>query len=58
MECRLSERNVPWTCTIKLRKEVDEDGEQLSSPIVIEFGEPITDKNQVEDRIRRAQIVR
>ncbi|KAG6827859.1 hypothetical protein H0H92_010192 [Tricholoma furcatifolium] len=48
-ECRLSQSTASWKCIVELR--IMEDG-KLSST---KFGDPITSKEDVEDRIRRAQ---
>ncbi|KAI0667026.1 P-loop containing nucleoside triphosphate hydrolase protein [Trametes maxima] len=54
-ECRLSYSSDPWQCMISLRILNDKDGRPLGQPRNEPFGEPIFDKAEVEDRIRRAQ---
>ncbi|KAG6810925.1 hypothetical protein H0H92_009760 [Tricholoma furcatifolium] len=48
-ECRLSQSTAAWKCIVELR--IMENG-KLSST---KFGDPIMSKEDVEDRIRRAQ---
>lgn len=45
----------PWSCTIKLRKEVDEAGNHLIRPIERTFKENILNRNDVEKYVREAQ---
>lgn len=47
IECRLSRVEADWSCGVYLRvsRETHE----------IQFGSPITDKSEIEERIRRAQ---
>ncbi|KAK7036327.1 P-loop containing nucleoside triphosphate hydrolase protein [Favolaschia claudopus] len=54
-ECRLSCSAGPWTCTVELHYLKDQTGSALGQARTIIFGDPIFDKSQVEDRIRRAQ---
>lgn len=51
-ECRLSQSESPWRCTVSLRRTTD--GQVSDVP----FGKPILEsaKSDVEDRIRRAQL--
>ncbi|KAJ7107917.1 P-loop containing nucleoside triphosphate hydrolase protein [Mycena epipterygia] len=54
-ECRLSRADAPWKCTVELHFITDKTGQTLGQPRNEPFGEPIFDKSEVEDRIRRAQ---
>ena len=55
-ECRLSYSPRPWKCTVSLRITTDTKGQPLGQPKNEDFGKPIHDRKQVEDRIRRAQL--
>lgn len=54
-ECRLSYSDQAWKCRVVLSKIVDERGQALGVAESIPFGTTITDKGDVEERIRRAQ---
>jgi energy-coupling factor transporter ATP-binding protein EcfA2 len=54
-ECRLSRSDAPWKCTVELHFITDKNGQSLGQSRNEPFGEPIFDKSEVEDRIRRAQ---
>ncbi|OCH91056.1 hypothetical protein OBBRIDRAFT_812350 [Obba rivulosa] len=54
-ECRLSYSTDSWQCIIRLRFETDAQGGTLEEVRNITFGEIIYDKEEVEERIRRAQ---
>ncbi|KAI8978167.1 P-loop containing nucleoside triphosphate hydrolase protein [Trametes punicea] len=54
-ECRLSYSTDPWHCVVSLRILKDIDGKPLGQPRNEQFGEPIYDKSEVEERIRLAQ---
>lgn len=54
-ECRLSRKDQPWTCVISLSFILDENGQKLGKLRKEQFGDPIFDKAEVEERIRRAQ---
>ncbi|KAJ7281014.1 P-loop containing nucleoside triphosphate hydrolase protein [Mycena rebaudengoi] len=54
-ECRLSSSEGPWTCIVELRYITDQTGQLLGQTRSAMFGDPIFDKAEVEDRIRRAQ---
>ncbi|KAJ7196517.1 P-loop containing nucleoside triphosphate hydrolase protein [Mycena pura] len=58
MECRLSYSRSFWSCRISIRQEYDRQGRPLPLPNVTEpqFGNVITDKNDVELALRRAQF--
>ena len=59
MECRLirTKPTEPWSCQILLRKETDENGFPLATNKREEpFGPPVTDKSELEEAIRRAQL--
>ncbi|KAI6010935.1 P-loop containing nucleoside triphosphate hydrolase protein [Pisolithus orientalis] len=53
-ECKLTRADTRWTCVIKLHFITDEYGLPIK-PKIIPFGDPISDKAHVEERIRRAQ---
>ncbi|EMD32900.1 hypothetical protein CERSUDRAFT_76972 [Gelatoporia subvermispora B] len=54
-ECRLSYSEEPWRCIVSLRFTTDANGMTLGTAKNEIFGEPLFDKSQVEERIRRAQ---
>ncbi|KAF9648403.1 hypothetical protein BDM02DRAFT_3187163 [Thelephora ganbajun] len=54
-ECRLSYSNQSWSCKVLLRKTVDKKGGSLGVAENVPFGPVITNKKDVEERIRRAQ---
>ncbi|KAF7428945.1 hypothetical protein PC9H_008182 [Pleurotus ostreatus] len=54
-ECKLSSSSSDWTCIVTLRFTTDVNGQTLGQPRTIVFGPAITDKSNVEERIRRAQ---
>lgn len=53
-ECKLSHSEDAWKCLVKLHITTGPSG-QPCDVVTIPFGPPITDKADVEDRIRRAQ---
>ncbi|KAH9910677.1 P-loop containing nucleoside triphosphate hydrolase protein [Amylocystis lapponica] len=53
--CRLSHSDKPWQCSVSLHFTTDERGEPLKQVRNVTFGDPIADKAEVEERIRRAQ---
>ncbi|KAI6167303.1 P-loop containing nucleoside triphosphate hydrolase protein [Pisolithus thermaeus] len=53
-ECRLTHTESDWTCVVKLHLTTDERGAPIK-PRVLPFGEALTSKVEVEERIRRAQ---
>lgn len=53
-ECKLSHSEAAWKCLVKLHITTGPSG-QPCDVVNIPFGPPITDKADVEDRIRRAQ---
>ncbi|KAJ7208660.1 P-loop containing nucleoside triphosphate hydrolase protein [Mycena pura] len=55
MECRLASGST-WTCRIYIRREFDADGHRLREVSEQPLGGPITDKNEVETMLRRAQL--
>jgi vacuolar protein sorting-associated protein 1 len=55
MECSMSSAADAWTCAISLRLEYDSKGIALSPPITQKFGPVLSDKNQFEISLRRAQ---
>lgn len=54
-ECRLSRSDNPWQCVVSLRFITDEKGQPLGQAHNEAFGAIITNKADVEGRIRRAQ---
>lgn len=57
MECRLASSKEPWRCQILLRIEKDENGKPLLTNRKEEpFGPPITNPEDLEEMIRRAQL--
>ncbi|KAF7317274.1 hypothetical protein HMN09_00462700 [Mycena chlorophos] len=54
-ECRLSRSSAPWRCTVELRFITDKNGTPLGQARTEPFGPPVSDKSDVEERIRRAQ---
>ena len=55
-ECRLSSSEEGWSARVSIRLIVDEDGDPLERPTTQRFGEIITSKFSVEERIKRAQL--
>ncbi|KAI6044467.1 P-loop containing nucleoside triphosphate hydrolase protein [Pisolithus marmoratus] len=53
-ECRLTHTDSQWTCVVRLHLTTDERGSPIK-PRVVPFGEALTSKAEVEERIRRAQ---
>ena len=54
-ECQLSRSNERWRCVVSLRIVKDANSVELARPDKVIFGDPIFEKSQVTDRIRRAQ---
>ncbi|TFK69295.1 hypothetical protein BDN72DRAFT_796685 [Pluteus cervinus] len=55
-ECRLSPA-AEWSCVIKLRREFDASGARLKTGVCeVPFGSVIKNKEEVESRLRRAQV--
>ncbi|KAH9965455.1 P-loop containing nucleoside triphosphate hydrolase protein [Russula dissimulans] len=55
-ECQLTHSdNTPWTCNVSLQLNTAADGSALANLQKMPFGEPITEKSAVTERIRRAQ---
>lgn len=54
-ECRLSRSDGKWKCVVSLRRLTDETGQVLGQVRNETFGPIITNKKEVEERIRRAQ---
>jgi len=57
MECRLQASPGPWSCRISIRREYDNGGKRLDEISETPFGSIITDKSDVEDALRLAQLV-
>ncbi|KAG6333571.1 hypothetical protein ID866_5520 [Astraeus odoratus] len=53
-ECKLTHSDTPWTCIVKLHFITNEHGAPIK-PRIVSFGDPISAKAGVEERIRRAQ---
>ena len=56
MECRLQNSPEPWKCQVLLRFEKDENGQPNQDVHEIKFGPVLTDKSQLEEMLRRAQL--
>ncbi|KAF4620301.1 hypothetical protein D9613_001087 [Agrocybe pediades] len=54
-EIRLSRTTTAWQCAVFIRTLTDAKGQAIGQARNEVFGEIITDKSKVEDRIRRAQ---
>ncbi|KAF5354814.1 hypothetical protein D9756_005633 [Leucocoprinus leucothites] len=54
-ECRLAHSDTQWKCVVSLRFTTDASGATLGQPRNEIFGLPIFNREQVEERIRRAQ---
>ncbi|KIK46797.1 hypothetical protein CY34DRAFT_799955 [Suillus luteus UH-Slu-Lm8-n1] len=55
MECTMSSHATSWSCSISLRLGFDNNGRDLPRTTTVSFGRTITDKNEVEVWLRRAQ---
>lgn len=55
MECTMTSHATSWSCSITLRLGFDQDGRDLPRVTTVPFGRTITDKNEVEVWLRRAQ---
>ncbi|KAG2155240.1 P-loop containing nucleoside triphosphate hydrolase protein [Suillus bovinus] len=55
MECTMSSHATSWSCTITLRMSFDSNGRDTAKTITVPFGRTITDRNEVEVWLRRAQ---
>ncbi|KAJ7629835.1 P-loop containing nucleoside triphosphate hydrolase protein [Mycena rosella] len=56
LECRLSSSTNAWSCRISIRLEFDDAGRPLQEVAEHRFIDMITDKNEVEVALRRAQL--
>ncbi|KAI9465217.1 P-loop containing nucleoside triphosphate hydrolase protein [Lactarius psammicola] len=56
IECRLTRGDGPWSCQVFLRRVTASGGTNVSDLPKEPFGDPITDKDLLEDRISRAQL--
>ena len=55
MECRLSSASGPWSCQVSIRWEFDEYGNRLEKVHEELFGDVISQPEEVEVMLRRAQ---
>ena len=55
-ECRLSSSEGIWHAQVSIRLVVDMHGNPLQRPTLQRFGDIITSKTRVEERIKRAQL--
>lgn len=55
-ECHLSSSEGRWHAQVSIRLVVDRHGDPLQRPSIQRFGEIITSKTDVEERIKRAQL--
>ena len=55
-ECRLSSSDKPWQAKVSIRLSVGKDGGPLDKTTIQRFGEIITSKSEIEERIKRAQL--
>ncbi len=55
-ECRLSSSEGIWRAQVSIRLVVDKHGNPLQRPKLQPFGDIITSKTGVEERIKRAQL--
>ncbi|KAI0041018.1 hypothetical protein FA95DRAFT_1565838 [Auriscalpium vulgare] len=56
MECRMSRSNTEWACQVSIRWEYDSRDQRLNTVLQVPFGDLITDKEDVELALRRAQF--
>ncbi|KAG1850542.1 P-loop containing nucleoside triphosphate hydrolase protein [Suillus tomentosus] len=55
MECTMSSHATSWSCSITLRMNFDSNGKDMAKTVTVPFGRTITDRNEVEVWLRRAQ---
>ncbi|KAG2148944.1 P-loop containing nucleoside triphosphate hydrolase protein [Suillus clintonianus] len=55
MECTMSSHATSWSCSITLRMGFDSNGRDLPRTTTVPFGRTITNKDEVEIWLRRAQ---
>ncbi|KAG2113562.1 P-loop containing nucleoside triphosphate hydrolase protein [Suillus discolor] len=55
MECTMSSHATSWSCSITLRLSFDSSGKDMAKTVTVPFGRTITDRNEVEVWLRRAQ---
>ena len=55
-ECHLSSSSESWSARVSIRLTVDKYGNPFERPTAPQFGDIITSKFDVEERIRRAQL--
>jgi hypothetical protein len=56
IECRLRRGDGPWSCRVFLRRVPAQGGPRQFGQSKEPFGDVITDKDRVEDRVGRAQL--
>lgn len=54
MHCQLSQSSESWKCTVSLNFSASRFAKSKKA-VTVQFGDTITDRSQVEERIRRAQ---
>jgi hypothetical protein len=52
----MTQSSNSWSCCVFIRREFDNAGNKVNEIRETPFGDSITDKNEVEDRLRRAQL--
>ena len=55
IECHMTSSSNPWRAVVSIRRIVDNDGKPLDRQTLTPFGTPISDRADVEMRIRQAQ---
>ena len=55
IECHMSSGSGPWRAIVSIRRVFDNNGDRLDRQTLTPFGTPISDRADVEMRIRQAQ---